>query len=358
MAWRNCMMASPAFQKWASAIWPVSLIARRRARGLFDLVAGFTYSQVLLSVVESDLLGLLSRGPCDVDAIATHTNLSPAASERLIRAAAALDLAEEISPGWWMLGQQGAALHGNDGAQAMIRHHRLLYADLAEPLALLRANRQEETQLARFWHYAAEENGPEAQAYSALMATSQTMVAEQLLDAYDFSRHEAVLDVGGGHARFIRALAERHAAPRLGVFDLPPVLQGTASRVESAGISGRVTLHPGDFFHSPLPQHYDCMTLVRILHDHDDERAAQLLQAVREALPPGGRLVIAEPMAGTPGAKGMGDAYFGLYLWAMNSGRPRSAKQIGAMLREAGFGRWKQVSTRQPIITSVIVSFI
>ncbi len=44
-----------------------------------------------------------------------------------------------------------------------------------------------------------------------------------------------------------------------------------------------------------------------------------------DALPPGGTLLIAEPMAGTPGAEAMGDAYFGLYLWAMGSGRPRSA---------------------------------
>ena len=43
------------------------------------------------------------------------------------------------------------------------------------------------------------------------------------------------------------------------------------------------------------------------------------------ALPPGGTLLLAEPMAGTPGAEPVGDAYFGFYLLAMGSGRPAHA---------------------------------
>ncbi|QZH75049.1 MAG: methyltransferase domain-containing protein [Erythrobacter sp.] len=351
VAWRNRLMASPDFQKWASAVWPVSLIARRRAGGLFDLVAGFAYSQTLLCAVESGLLDLLAEGPCDADAVAKHCDLSPDAALRLVRAAAALDLAEEVSPGWWMLGQQGAALHANPGAKAMIRHHKLLYADLADPLALLRADRQQETHLSRFWHYAAAENSAEAAAYSELMATSQALVSQQLLDAYDFSRHQALLDVGGGHGAFAKAVTARHPQLRIGVFDLPPVL-------ESASLPAAFARHPGDFFKTPLPSGYDCITLNRILHDHDDEAAINILKASRRALPPGGRLVIAEPMANTPGAKPMGDAYFGLYLWAMNSGRPRTVDSIGTMLEEAGFARWKALRTRQPVIASAIVSFV
>lgn len=353
---RNRTFANPTFQKWASALWPFSRVARKHASHLFDLVAGFTYSQTLLATIEAGLLDLLADGPSDADAIAAHCDLSREGALRLVRAAAALGLAEEVSPGWWMLGQHGAPLHTNAGAQAMIRHHKLLYADLADPLALLRADRKEETQLSHFWHYGSQENDAKALAYSELMAVSQAMVAEQTLAAHDFSRCESILDIGGGHGAFASAVAAQHAGTRLGIFDLPPVLEGTAQRLESAGIKDRVTLHPGDFFHTPLPRGYDCITLNRILHDHDDSAALALLKNIREALAPGARLVIAEPMAGTPGAQGMGDAYFGLYLWAMNSGRPRSLREIGAMLEEAEFTSWKPAATRQPVIASVVVS--
>ena len=66
---------------------------------------------------------------------------------------------------------------------------------------------------------------------------------------------------------------------------------------------------------------------MRVVHDHDDGAALHLMRAVHAALPRGGRLLLAEPMAGTPGAERMGDAYFGFYLLAMGSaGRGRAGR--------------------------------
>ena len=356
IAWRNRVLGSHGFQNWAARIPPFSMVARRRAAQVFDLVAGFSYTQVLLAVVEVKLLDLLDKEPCNAATIAAHAGLSHDAALRLVRAATALDLAQEVAPGWWMLGQQGAALLTNDGALAMIRHHPLLYADLADPVALLRRDRTEPTELADFWRYGAQTAGETANRYSELMATSQAMVAREAIAAYRFDRHKRLLDVGGGHGAFVRAVAQACPDLALGVFDLPPVIAGTKPLIDSVGLGDRVALHPGDFFRDSIPQGYDCITLVRILHDHDDAQSIELLRAIRRALPPGGRLVIAEPMAGTPGAKAMGDAYFGMYLWAMNSGRPRTAAEYGELLQSAGFARWDRVKTLQPIIASVIVS--
>lgn len=347
--WRNRVLGSRTFQEWAARLPVFATVSRHRAARAFDLVAGFCYSQVLMGAVQVGLLDLLANGPCDAEEIARSTGLSRDAATRLVRAAAALDLAEEVAPGCWMLGQQGAALQSNAGALAMVRHHSLLYADLADPMALLRKDRSQPTALSEFWHYATEERGETATHYSRLMATSQQMVAREAISAYPFDRHTRLLDLGGGHGAFITALADACPHLKLGIFDLPPVLAGAAS------LPPRVALHPGDFFATPFPQGYDCMTLVRILHDHDDDRCMQILQSAREALPPGGRLVIAEPMAGVRGARAMGDAYFGLYLWAMNSGRPRTIDEYATMAREAGFTRTRRHRTALPVIASVIV---
>jgi demethylspheroidene O-methyltransferase len=50
----------------------------------------------------------------------------------------------------------------------------------------------------------------------------------------------------------------------------------------------------------------------------------------------------------------MGDAYFGLYLLAMGSGRPRSVERLVELLAEAGFGRARALPTRLPIQTRVL----
>ena len=95
---------------------------------------------------------------------------------------------------------------------------------------------------------------------------------------------------------------------------------------------------------------------MRVVHDHDDGPVVGLLRAAREALPDGGTLLLAEPMAGTPGAEPIGEAYFGFYLWAMGSGRPRTSKELTAMLHQAGFTTVREVSTRRPLLMRLLVA--
>ena len=95
---------------------------------------------------------------------------------------------------------------------------------------------------------------------------------------------------------------------------------------------------------------------MRVLHDHDDDVALALLRSVRRALAPGGRLLIAEPMADTKGAEAAGHGYFGFYLLAMGSGRPRSPRVIRTMLQAAGFSRVRLLRTRTPLLARVMVA--
>ncbi|WP_275428096.1 methyltransferase family protein, partial [Stenotrophomonas maltophilia] len=66
--------------------------ARANTRALFDLCAGFTYSQTLFACVRLGLFDLLADGPVAAEALAARMRLAPAAAARLLKAAAALDL--------------------------------------------------------------------------------------------------------------------------------------------------------------------------------------------------------------------------------------------------------------------------
>lgn len=358
---RNQVFASPRFQHWAARLPIIKRIARSRADGAFDLLAGFAYSQVLRAFVESGLFDVLKSGPLGVAEIAVRIDLSHSAALTLLRAGRPLMLSEEPAPDHWMLGEQGAVFASNPGVQAMVRHHRLLYADLADPLALLRADRQEPTALSRFWTYAgalhgASERGTDTAEYSELMAASQHFVADEVLAAVAFRDVDRLLDVGGGHGAFLRHIGAAWPHLKLGLFDLPEVAETGASLLSQALGAGRITAHPGNFFKDSMPDGYDMVSLIRILHDHDDAPAQGLLANIRKSLAPGARLLIAEPMARIPGAEPMGEAFFGLYLWAMGSGRPRSPAEITAMLRGAGFASVQVVATAQPVNASVIIA--
>ncbi len=357
-AWRDRTIASPRFQRLAADLPFTRPVARRRAAGLFDLCAGFVYSQVLLACVRLGLFDHLAEGPLPAGAIAAATGLDAAATERLLAAAASLDLVERRAGGRWGLGMHGAALRGNPGLAAMIEHHALVYRDLQDPVALLKG--EATTALAGFWRYGegadAVPDGTTAAAYSALMSATQGFVRDDVMDAFRFGRHRAVMDVGGGDGTFLAALARRHPHLRLTLFDLPPVAALAAARFEAEGLAGRARAVPGDFRHDRLPDGADLVTLVRVLHDHDDDTVRQLLSAVRRGLRPGARLLVAEPMAGTPGLGRVGDAYFGFYLMAMGRGLPRTAERIGDLLRTAGFDRIRPVRTRRPMLVSMMLA--
>ncbi|MDP3416230.1 MAG: methyltransferase [Falsiroseomonas sp.] len=359
-AWREGVTANPRFRAWAARFPLTRPVARRRARQLFDLCAGFVYSQVLAACVRLRLFEMLHESPASEAALALRLAVPPEAMGRLLAAAAALDLTRQRQDGMWVLGPLGAAMIGNPGIAAMVEHHALLYADLADPVALLRRDRGGNA-LSNYWAYAGAD-APEALGaervadYSALMAASQPMVAAEVLASYDFRRHRALLDVGGGEGAFLAEVAPAAPDLRLMLFDLPQVAARATARFASRGLADRSQVFGGDFSTDPLPQGADLISFVRVLHDHDDAVVLGLLRAARAALPPGGRLLIAEPMAGTSGAEPMGEAYFGFYLLAMGRGRPRRAEELQAMLAAAGFARSRALPTPTPLLTQVLVA--
>jgi demethylspheroidene O-methyltransferase len=200
------------------------------------------------------------------------------------------------------------------------------------------------------------ERGEDTAEYSALMAASQHFVADEVLASVTFRDVAKLLDVGGGHGAFLRHIGTAWPHLKLGLFDLPEVAERGARVLSESLGPARITAHPGNFFSDPIPQDYDMVSLIRILHDHDDAPAQALLTNIRASLVPGARLLIAEPMARIPGAEPMGEAFFGLYLWAMGSGRPRSPAEIIAMTRAAGFAGARLVATAQPVNASVIIA--
>ena len=358
--WRNARLADPTFQRRVAAFPFTRPLARRHAREMFDVVAGFVYSQVLLACVRLGILERLRERGLSTEALLAVVGLPREALETLLRAAVALDLLEFDPEEGWVLGVRGAALLGNPGVLAMIEHHAVLYRDLADPVAMLRAPIGS-TELARYWPYA-DADTPHAlersatRDYTTLMAASQSLVADEILDAWPLRGHRCLLDVGGGDGSFLRSAGGRIPQLRLMLFDLPAVVAQARERFMAAGMTARAELFAGDFTRDLLPRGADVVSFVRVLHDHDDATVAHLLLAAHDALPRGGNLLIAEPLAETPGAERMGAAYFGLYLRAMGRGRPRSRAELARFLKVAGFGPPREFRTRVPLQTRVLVA--
>lgn len=322
---------------------------------MFDLISGFLQSQVLHALVEFEVLEWVSDGPRTADDLARAGHVPVRRMEVLLRGGVAIGLLRSQGE-TYDLTTRGAALLGVPGLTEMIRHHSVLYRDMADPVAFFRG--ETDPELAHFWPYVfgGDVNPRVAERYSDLMADSQALVAEETLRSVSFNGIRHLLDVGGGTGCFLAAVCDQYEGLQGTLFDLPQVAPGAKARFRDANLSDRVRIVPGSFRDDALPQGPDAISLVRVLYDHADETVAQLLRRCRDALPPGGRLIVSEPMTGGDRPTRAGDVYFALYTMAMETGRARSAAEITYLLRDAGFDEVSHVPTFRPFVTSVVTA--
>ena len=355
----DAWMTAPGFYRWAIGNPLTRWITRRRASQLFNVMAGFVHSQVLLSCVRLGLLETLRLGPQTLNALAQECQISAPALQRLLHAAVSLRLLELRGENLYGLGALGAPVAADVGLRLMIEHNAVLFDDMRDTVALLRDEIQPHMQA--YWPYMNGDKPPtwetdKVARYSELMSTSQRFVIEELLASYDFSRHRCVLDVGGGQGGWITALAQRHTDLQLMLFDLPPVAALANARFQANGLADRASALGGSFISDPLPKGADLVTLVRVAHDHPDATVKALLKSIYKALPTGGMLLLAEPMAQASGAHSMGDAYFHFYLLAMGSGRLRTPQELKSLISEAGFTRVVDVANPMPLHTRLLLA--
>jgi demethylspheroidene O-methyltransferase len=359
--WRNRLIALPSFQRWATRFPLTRWLVRKQASNIFDLMAGFVYTQVLLACTQVKLFDILANGALSFGDLQKQISLKPAGLRRLLDAAVAIKLLVKRSEDRYALSMMSAPLVGNVAISDMVKHHADFYRDLSDPIALLQGDTSS-VALNEYWSYITPEQGaaPENLSaekvadYSKLMAHTQSLVTDEIIDAYPMGKHHIVLDIGGGQGAFIKRLASRYPHLTFKLFDIPGVAELSNAHFEEIGLSNRAQAVGGNFFQDPLPKGSDLATLIRVIFDHDDVRVRQLLANVFDALNPGGTLLLAEPMAETKGFEAMGHAYFGFYLLAMGRGRPRTEAEISDLLSQAGFTGIKPLNSYMPLNAQIL----
>ena len=267
-----------------------------RARALFDLCAGFVYSQILLACVRLAPVRHPARGAADARRAGAAARAArrtprrgcstPRSSLRLVARRGGGPLSGS--------GELGAALVGNPGDRGDDRASR----------AALRRSRA-----IRWRCCAARAATPSWRATGPMPVPTgrprwprSSVAALHRADvgvaaAGRAARCSTPIRSRGIAACSTSAAATGRSSPpprrarpalRLMLFDLPAVAEraqralrrgraGATARSASAAISSPIRCRPGA----------DVVSLVRVLHDHDDAGALAILRAVRRALPPG-----------------------------------------------------------------------
>ncbi len=116
---------------------------------------------------------------------------------------------------------------------------------------------------------------------------------EALAEKFDLTRYRTLCDVGGAAGLLSIVAARKYPHLKCTSIDLPAATLIAQRKIDSAGLSDRVTARALDFFAEPLPE-AEVITMGMILHDWNLDKKMQLIRAAYHALPPEGAFIVVE----------------------------------------------------------------
>ncbi|NHB62878.1 methyltransferase [Photorhabdus sp. RW14-46] len=109
--------------------------------------------------------------------------------------------------------------------------------------------------------------------FDSFMSKNSDKIIEKLLDIYDFSQHNRILDVGGGEGNLLIRINEKIKGKDYAVLD----------RYNETPVLEDIEFINGDFF-KLVPSGYDLYILKNVIHNWSDSNAILILENCRKAM--------------------------------------------------------------------------
>ena len=310
------------------------------AHHLRALILGFQATQLLYVAAKLGIADRLKAGPQWCEELAQAVGAHPRALYRVMRRLASLDIFAEQEDGRFALTPLATALQSD--APGAVRDVAIMYGDacLWQPYgALLHSVQTGEPAFdhlfgAGLYDYLAQHAEAAASFHRGMAGATSTRTAA-ILNAYDFSGIDTLVDVGGGHGAFLTAVLTVYPAMQGILFDLPHAIEEARSVVASEGVADRCRLIAGNHLQS-VPSGGDAYILKSVIEDADDERAVVILQNCRQAMGDGGKLLLIDwviPSDRTPSRTTFSD----ITMLVMTGGVVRTVPEFRALLEASGF---------------------
>jgi hypothetical protein len=294
---------------------------------LWDFLRGALMSKALAIAADLRIAQALGDGPRPVEEVAREAGADADALHRVLRALASDGVFEERELGTFANTSASEALLGSGWEAFAHLFGGVFYEATGDLDEAVRTGKPtfEGTLGAEFWPWLAE-HPDERAVFDRAMSGGKDRSAERLA-GLDWSDGETVVDVGGGNGALLVELLQFRPGLRGIVLDLPET-----TRDESALPPG-LEFVEGSFFER-VPTG-DAYVLSGIIHDWDDRAATTILRTIREAAPPGARVLATESVV-QPGNEPDGAKWLDLLMLVLAGGLERTEPQWRALLEGAG----------------------
>lgn len=192
-----------------------------------------------------------------------------------------------------------------------------------------------------FFDYLSQDQEANAVFNQAMLASEDSSNA--IIEAYDFSSYQSIMDVGGGHGGLLIPILKKHKAVRGGIIDLPHVIATGQKTLEQQGLAHRVDCTSGDFFVS-VPSGYDLYLLRYIIHDWDDDSSVKILKACKQAMSEDARLMVIDSIVEIEG-NDSSPLFSDLQMMVFVNGQERNMDEFNELFQRAGLQLEKIIPT-------------
>jgi hypothetical protein len=314
---------------------------------------GFLVSACLHAAVKLKIADRLTEGPRAVGALAIQTGSNADALYRVLRALISIGVFSEPQPRTIALSPAAELLRGDVSGNI-----RDLVLWVSNPFLmhvtsdLLHSVETGKPAVEHLYGKPAFEcfaSMPEvSHAFNQGMTAISADLAPAVLEAYDFSGVETLMDVAGGHGYFLCAALKQHPQMKGILLDLPSVVEGAKCGLCDMRLEDRCRPIGGNFFEH-IPAGADAYFMQHIIHDWSDEHALKILGNVSEALGdrPGGRLILVDMVLPEDSRPHPGKL-LDLMMLMFPGGRERTKSEWHKLLAMAGFTITRIVPTKAP----------
>jgi hypothetical protein len=191
-----------------------------------------------------------------------------------------------------------------------------------------------------------EDNPGPAKVFDDAMSSFSNLARKAVVDAYDFSSLNLLVDVAGGHGKLLTGILEATPALRGVLFDLPHVIERAKENPEIKRYGSRCDLKTGNFFET-VPAGADGYIMKHIIHDWKDEEAIKILKNITDAMTTYGRVLLIEAVVSEGNEPDLAKI-LDIEMLVAPGGKERTAKEYADLFRQAGLKLSRIIPTKSP----------
>jgi len=317
---------------------------------LLGLSGQYWKTCTLHAAVKLDIFTTIGDGAMSGKKVAQKIGADADAVERLLNALTAMGLLEKKHDTYLNVDAAGRFLRKDSKAYLgfMILHHHHLVASWSKMDQAVLTGKPVRTR-------SSFNDESVREAFLMGMFNNAMLQAPHLVETFDLSACQNLLDMGGGPGTYAIHFCLKNPQLQAVVFDLPTTKPFAEKTIAQFGLSDRISFMAGDYVSEPLQGQYDVVWMSHILHGEGPADCQNMIQKAATTLTSGGVLLLHDFILDDTRDGPLFPTLFSMnMLLGTPEGRSYTQQEFVEMMKQAGLSDIRRTPYRGPTESGIL----